>query len=288
MKHAFWTSTQWLATLVCGVALFVPGQVIGSGGSSGNTIEINMEAPCCSSASTALDNDITIMSYVSDEGYLFDYFIYAASVSEVEYEGTPNKLRAITAHESQVGDPGVYNIQDEDGDGATISETDKEMFADRILNTWNNSNINAYVHRRTNAHFSCIVEFEETIYDNSPLSDAVGELLVFEISGNSWVQIEAIDEFGEVLGSPVVVGNYLKISPENIYTRKYSDDGDPQNGYYEVKAITVDLSDLGVNNARLFRVRSPEHPPGGGDIKACFRVIGIKTSLLPTATMVFD
>lgn len=60
------------------------------------------------------------------------------------------------------------------------------------------------------------------------------------------------------------------------------------NGEYEIRAIGVDLSDLGVTQARIIRFRTPENPPGMGDIKASIRVIGVKTATLPTAAMVFD
>ncbi|MDG2199711.1 MAG: hypothetical protein P8K80_00825 [Phycisphaerales bacterium] len=264
-------------------------QTTGSGGcGGGNTIEIHVETPCCGSPYDARDGDVLIRSVVWDDDSEFDQFIFASGVSDVEYEGTADKLRIITAHESAVGTPGVFSIQDEDGDGNSISETDKELFADRILNAWNHENINSYIHRRSKDHFSCVVEYEETIRDNSPLEDEIGELIVFEVSGNSWLQIEAMDEDNNVIGTPIVVGNYKKVYPDRLYTRKYSNNGDPLCGNYEIRALGVDLSDLGVNEARKFRFSKPTHPGGGGDIKASIRVVGVKTSTLPTAAMVFD
>lgn len=288
MNNSTWLTHAVLIVTSAGTVSMLSSSSTGYGGTSGSTIHIDVESDCCSTPSSALENDIVLKSYTSEQGEQFDQFIYASSVTDVEYEGTADKLRSITGHQCTLGTPGVFNIQDEDGDGSSVSPEDMSLFAARILDTWSTPNINAYIHRRTNAHFSCTVEFEEDIFDNSPFSDLAGELLVFEISGNSWVQIEALDENGEIMGSPVVVGNYSKIAPYNLYTRKYDDDGNPQTGQYEIKAIAVDLSDLGVNRVRTLRVRSPENPPGGGDIKACFRVIGVKTSTLPTTSMVFD
>lgn len=259
-----------------------------NGTGHGSTIEITVSTPCCSNPSLAKEDDQLLQSVTWDDGTVCDEFVYASAVTDVAYEGSTNKLRVITGHESTVGDPGVFHVQDEDGDGSSVSSEDLALFEDRILNAWNHNNINAYVHRRTNALFSFIVEYEETLVDNNPGDDDIGELLVFEISGNSWVQIEAVDEDGNVRGTPLVVGNYLKISPYNLYTRKYDNDGDPSVGHYDIKAIGVDLSDLGVTEAKRFRVRSPESPPGGGDIKACFRVVGVKTFDAPTGSMVFD
>jgi len=280
-----------LATIALGTTLLLAAQTIGSGncnGGHGNTIEIHVDTPCCSSPYAARDNDVLLQRVVWDDGSEFDEFIFATNVSDVQYEGGLNKLRIITGHAGAVGTPGVYAIQDEDGDGGSISETDKQLFADRILNAWNHDNINSYIHRRSKEHFSCVVEYEETIRDNSPLGDDIGELIVFEVSGNSWLQIEALDENGSVLGTPIVVGNYKKVYPDRLYTRKYANNGSPLCGSYEIKAIGVDLSDLGVNEARFFRFSKPEHPGGGGDIKASIRVVGVRTSTVPTAAMVFD
>lgn len=288
MNNSTWITHAAIIVTSAGAVSMLSSSSTGYGGSCGSTIHIDVEANCCSSPSSALEDDIVIKSYTSDQGEQFDQFIFASSVTGVEYEGTADKLRSITGHQCTLGTPGVFPIQDEDGDGSSVSEVDKTLFAARILDTWSTPNINAYIHRRTNAHFSCTVEFEEDIFDNSPFSDLAGELLVFEISGNSWVQIEALDDDGEIMGTPLVVGNYSKIAPNNLYTRKYSNNGSPLCGAYEIKAIAVDLSDLGVNRVRTLRVRSPENPPGGGDIKACFRVIGVKTSTLPTTSMVFD
>ena len=49
----------------------------------------------------------------------------------------------------------------------------------------------------------------------------------------------------------------------------------------------VDLSDLGVNEVRSIRVSTPTNA-GGSDIKASFRIVGVRTSTVPTAAMVFD
>jgi hypothetical protein len=278
----------FLTPAIAVTTIFFCSQTIGSGGCGGgnsSTIEIHVETPCCGDPYGARDGDVLIRSVVWEDGSEFDQFIFASDVTDVEYEGSGNKLRIITGHESSVGTPGVFSIQNEDGDGSSVSETDKELFADRILNAWNHENLNSYIHRRTSAHFTCTVEYEETIRDNSPLEDDIGELIVFEVSGNSWLQIEALDDEGNAIGTPLVVGNYHKVYPERLYTRKYSNNGSPLCGSYEIRALGVDLSDLGVNEARKFRFSNPNH---NGDIKASIRVVGVKTSTLPTAAMVFD
>ena len=274
--------------LGCILGLGQPLDAGGCNGGGGSTIEIHVDTPCCSNPSNANTNDILIQSVVWDDGTTHDQFILAAAVSDVQYEGPTNRLRVITGHNSNVGDPGVFHAEDEDGDGTTISETDLDLFANRILNAWNHENINAYIHRRSKKFFSCTVEFEETLWDNDTGSDDIGELIIFEISGNSWIQVEVLDEAGLVIGTPLVVGNYRKVAPYPLYTKKYNNCGSPMNGQYEIRAIGVDLSDLGVTQARTIRFRSPDTPPGSGDIKASIRVVGVKTSTLPTSAMVFD
>ncbi|MAB83807.1 MAG: hypothetical protein CMJ24_10300 [Phycisphaerae bacterium] len=275
---------------VMGTTIVFSSQTIGSGGCNGggSSIEIHVETPCCGSVYDARDSDVLIRSVVWDDGSEFDQFIYASDVTEVEYEGSNNRIRVITAHESDVGDPGVFNIQDEDGDGSNISSEDRDSFADRILNAWNHDNINAYIHNRSRDRFSCIVEYEETIRDNSPLQDDIGELIVFEVSGNSWVKIEAIDEDGSVMGNAVTIGNYQHVYPDRIYTRKYSNTGTPLCSSFEVFAVGLDLSELGVSEARRFRFSSAEQANGNGNLKPSIRVVGVRTSTVPTAAMVFD
>ena len=282
-------SRRVLIAAASGTAIALASQTTGFGGGcgGGSSIEINVESPCCSDPSNAKEDDVLIRSVVWDDGSEFDEFVFASSVSDVQYEGPSNRLRVITGHDCEVGDPGVFNIQDEDGNGSSISSEDLSLFADRILNAWNHENLNAYIHRRSSAYFSCTVEFEEIIRDNSPLADEIGELIIFELSGNSKIQIEALDEAGEVIGTPVVIEDYKKVSPERLYTRKYSNSGNPLCGSYELKATGLDLSDLGVNEVKTLRFRSPESSCGS-DVKASFRVVGVKTSSLPTAAMVFD
>ena len=279
-----------LATIALGTTLLLAAQTVGSGncnGGHGSTIEIHVDTPCCSSPYGARDNDVLLRRVVWDDGSEFDEFIFASDVRDVVYSGPNHKLRVITAHKSQTGDPGVFPIQNEDGNGSSTSEQDRQLFADRILEAFNHENLNAYVHRRTSSDFSCVIEFEESIRDNSPLADDIGELLVLEMSGNSKLQIDALDEQGAPIGSPVVVEGYKRVAPDRLYTRKYSNNGNPLCGSFEWKAIGVDLSDLGVNEVRAIRVSTPTNA-GGSDIKASFRIVGIRTSTVPTAAMVFD
>ncbi|MEE2681749.1 MAG: hypothetical protein VX641_05180 [Planctomycetota bacterium] len=284
------TSTWSLATISLGTTLLLSPVGIGGGGCNNNhggTIEVHVESPCCGDPSYAREDDLLLRRIVWDDGSEFDDFILASDVRDVEYSGPNNRVRVITGHQCETGDPGVYPINTEDGNGAGTSGQDRQLFADRILNAFNHLNLNAYVHRRTCSDFSCVIEFEETIRDNSPLSDEIGELLVMEVSGNSWIRLEAVDAQGNSLGTPYVIEQYRRISPERLYTRRYSNSGSPLCSYYEWKATGVDLSDLGVNELRSIRVSTPSNA-GGSDIKASFRIAGIRTSTVPTAAMVFD
>ena len=291
-------NTQWnplssvwsLTTLSLGTTLLLSPQGIGSGGCNGNhggTIEIHVESPCCGDPSHAREDDLLLRRVVWDDGSDFDEFIFASEVRDVVYSGPNHRVRVITGHECQTGDPGVHPIQNEDGNGSGTSSLDRRLFADRILGAFNHENLNAYVHRRTCADFSCVIRFEETIRDNSPLSDEVGELLVLEMSGNSWIQIEAVDDQGNTVGTPYVIDHYRRIAPERLFTRRYSNSGSPLCGSYKWKAIGVDLSDLGVNALENLKVSTPSNT-GGADVKASFRIAGIRTSTTPTAAMVFD
>ena len=216
--------------------------------------------------------------------------VYVDAVRDVEYEGPTRKLRVVTGPDSEVGAPGVFDIEDGDGNAGSISTQDHMIFADRILNAWNHNNLNAYVDLRSSSHYSFTVDFESTIRDNSPLEDDVGELIIFEVSGNSIVQIEALDESGQVIGTPVIVGygnEWKQIAPDRLYVGRYDNQGSPRCGSFEYKATGVDLTDLGVMELNTLRISRPTNA-GCSDVRADTRIVGVKTSIVPTAAMVFD
>lgn len=282
------TSTPFAAATAIGSILGFVHPVDGGGCNGGGpTIEIHVNTPCCSSPSGAKHDDILLQYVVWEDGTMSDQFIYAAGVRDVEYDGPNGKFRVITGPNCSVGDPGVHDIEDEDGNGGSISELDKTMFADRILNAWNHENLNAYVDLRSSSHYAFTVDFEEVIRDDSPLADDVGELLVFEVSGNSIVKLEAMNEAGQVIGQPVIIEDWKRVAPDRLYVGRYTNNGTPRCGSYEYKAIGVDISEFGVTQLMSLRVSRPSNS-GCADTRADTRIIGVKTAIMPTAAMVFD
>ena len=271
-------------------AITHPVDGFGGGCSGGSTIEIHVETPGHNSPSSAKHADILLQYVTWPDGTSIDEFIYVDDVRDVEYEGPTRKMRAITGPDSEVGSPGVFDIEDGDGNSGSVSSQDLSLFADRILNAWNHNNLNGYIDLRSNAHYSFTVDFEATIRDNSPLEDDVGELLIFEVAGNSIVQIEALDEQGQTIGTPVIVGygsEWKRVAPERLYVGRYANNGSPRCGSFEYKATGVDLTDLGVMELNTLRISRPTNA-GCSDVRADTRIVGVKTSIVPTAAMVFD
>ena len=203
----------------------------------------------------------------------------------------PGNRGVVTGPDSEVGAPGVFDIEDGDGNAGSISTQDHMIFADRILNAWNHNNLNAYVDLGRAHIIRSRSISESTIRDNSPLEDDVGELIIFEVSGNSIVQIEAaLDESGQVIGTPVIVGygnEWKRIAPDRLYVGRYDNQGSPRCGSFEYKATGVDLTDLGVMELNTLRISRPTNA-GCSDVRADTRIVGVKTSIVPTAAMVFD
>ena len=271
-------------------AIVQPVDGFGGGCSGGSTIEIHVETPGYNDPSSAKHSDVLLQYVTWPDGTSIDEFIYVDGVRDVEYEGPTRKMRVITGPYSEVGDAGVFDIEDGDGNSSSISTQDLSLFADRILNAWNHNNLNAYVDLRSNSHYSFTVDFEATIRDNSPLEDDVGELLIFEVAGNSIVQIEALDEQGQPIGTPLIVGvgsEWKRVSPERLYVGRYANNGSPRCGSFEYKATGVDLTDLGVMELNTLRISRPTNA-GCSDVRADTRIVGVKTSIVPTAAMVFD
>ena len=271
-------------------AISQPVDGFGGGCSGGSTIEIHVETPGHNAPASAKHADILLQYVTWPDGTAIDEFVYVDAVRDVEYEGPTRKLRVVTGPDSEVGTPGVFDIEDGDGNAGSISTQDVTIFADRILNAWNHNNLNAYVDLRSSSHYSFTVDFESTIRDNSPLEDDVGELIIFEVSGNSIVQIEALDESGQVIGTPVIVGygnEWKRIAPDRLYVGRYANNGSPRCGSFEYKATGVDLTDLGVMELNTLRISRPTDA-GCSDVRADTRIVGVKTSIVPTAAMVFD
>jgi len=271
--------------------LFAARSAGGSGGCNGGgeTIEINVETPCCSDPASAKHEDILLEYVTWPDGTIIDQFIYASAVRDVEYEGPIGKFRVITGPDSTVGSPGVFGIEDEDGNGDSISNEDRDLFAQKILAANNHRNLNAYVDVRSSSHYAYTIEFEEPLRDNSPFLDDVGELIIFEVAGNSIVQLQAMNAVGQPIGDPITIeqNDWKNVSPERLYVGRYSNSGAPRCGSYEYKATSVDLTTLGVTELSSIRISPPENA-GCSDVRADTRVVGVKTSIMPTAAMVFD
>ena len=105
-----------------------------------------------------------------------------------------------------VGRPGAHWLSDAES---------TEAFAGRVLDAFENRNLNHYFDIGGRPTFSFVIAFQRAVRDDDPtVSDAHGELLFLERGregGNSWLTMQAVDAFG------VPLGPELAVSPEETY-----------------------------------------------------------------------
>ena len=98
-----------------------------------------------------------------------------------------------------------------------------------------------------------------------------------------------LDDDLEPAGVPVEVRavNLASIQPEKVWVGRWNQSGQPQSGTYEAKLYAIDLTQLGVTNARFFKVTT--NISGGGEASADLKILAVDTSPAPAAqTKNFD
>ncbi|MEM9064503.1 MAG: hypothetical protein AAGB51_03325 [Planctomycetota bacterium] len=235
-----------------------------------------------------IGGDVMLTEVRLPDGMYYDQFIHAASIDEFYFAGGSGKLRVIAGVDT-TDTEGSFKLEDLDGNSSSVSQDDLALFNDRALSAFQNDNLNNYVDISGNYEFSCVVTFSRTVRDNDPAPDATPEILYFERGSggsNSWLVIEALDEHGNVMGTPRVMAPSEAVAsdpPAMVDTHDSS--LQPRNSPQEMTAVPVDLSELGVEQLDRLRMRTPVNgvdmwngsPWTGGEIAPDFKLMVVQT-----------
>jgi hypothetical protein len=155
----------------------------------------------------------------------------------------------------------------------SAATTGRQRLAQRLAESQGDADLGHLVEIPAGA-YSFILEFEQTVHDSEPALDDVGELLVFERgrgAGDSWFLLEAVDEKGQSVGRPQLVGPrelHSTVPPSHVRVGRSRTE--------EVGAAAIDLTRLGVPSLRFLRVSSPHLGRNGfvgGDIAADLKIL---------------
>jgi len=219
----------------------------------------------------------------------FDSFHYVSRVTDFQYNGDPGTLRITVGPDCSSG-AAPHRIEDGDGDPSSVSETDLEIFNAHATEAFNNVNLNHFVdiQHSGSAQFSCILEFDELVKDDSILDDDVPEIIYFERGsggGNSFLTIEALDADGNVVGRPLLIGpdDGIHCTPAAMVATLNNDL--TYRGEQEMTGVAIDMSDLGVVAFQRLRARTPVSTDldrngvaySGGEVEADFKLVVVQT-----------
>ena len=171
-----------------------------------------------------------------------------------------------------VGRPGAHWLSDAES---------TEAFAGRVLDAFENRNLNHYFDIGGRPTFSFVIAFQRAVRDDDPtVSDAHGELLFLERGregGNSWLTMQAVDAFG------VPLGPELAVSPEETYptTPVFS----VRTASQKIGGLAIDVSRLGVPAVQYLklsetRAEDPGYEPlytTGIDFQPDFKLMAVIT-----------
>jgi hypothetical protein len=219
----------------------------------------------------------------------YDRFHYVSRVTDFQYNGAPGTLRITVGPDCSSGAV-PHRIEDGDGNSSSISATDLAIFNDHATAAFNNVNLNHFVDIQNSgsARFSCVLEFDELVKDDSILDDDVPEIIYFERGsggGNSFLTIEALDADGNVVGRPLLIGpdDGIHCTPPAMVATLNNDLS--FKGQQEMTGVAIDMSDLGVVAFQRLRARTPVSSDrdrngvaySGGEVEADFKLVVVQT-----------
>lgn len=280
-----------LAAAVAAVPMLGAAPPSGSSSAAAPRPAIYTATPGYGNPRDAVGADVLLDRIVFEDGVTVQstQFIYPGEVEAVVYNGPVDKFRTMNGPLASVGTPGVKYIEDMDGNGASISAQDRELFAAQMEATWANNNLNNRIHLHAQSVYSFVVDLETTVWDSDFALDMRPEIFVFEDQGNSVMTIQPLDEDGANIGTAVEVRavDIRSITPNKVWVGRFAENGALQSGTYELKMFCVDLTRLGVAHVRRLKITTAIGT--GGEASADLKIIAVDTSPAPAAqTMTFD
>ena len=289
-------ATAILGSMACAMFVLTPrGVASGSSGSSGSSSSTRPSlytlTPGFSDSRDAVNKDVLLDRIVFPDGTVVReaQFVYPSSVTNMQYNGPIDRFRRQNGQLATVGAPGMVYIDDLDGNGASVSQQDLDLFCNEMATVWGNNNLNNRILLQSQAGYSFIVGLRTRIWDSNWGNDDRPELFVFEDQGNSVMTIQALGDALEPVGTPVEVRavDLGSIQPNKVWVGRWNQNGQPQSGTYEAKLCAIDLSRLGVTSGRFFKITTDVW--GGGEASADLKIIAVDTSPGPAAqSLTFD
>ncbi|MFZ9915614.1 MAG: hypothetical protein ACO3IB_09830 [Phycisphaerales bacterium] len=290
------TSLSILALAVAGTAAMTPqsgssGGGGGGGGSSSERPKIHIVTPGFENPRDAVIADVLVdrIEYADGVRIGANQFVYPGQILNFLYTGPLERLRVMNGPQATVGAPGVSYIEAQDGNPASISVQDRNLFCGKVEQALGNNNVNNRVHLAAQSGYSFIVGLESRFWGRHFSLDNRPELFIFEEQGNSVMTIQPLDDDLQPIGTAVEVRavDIASIQPEKVWVGRFNNAGQPQSGTYELKMFSVDLTRLGVTHLKYFALTT--QISGGGEASADFKIIAVDTSPAPAAqTMTFD
>lgn len=267
------------------------GSSEGSGSTSSSLPQLYTLTPGYSNPRDAVNKDVLLDRIVFADGVTVreDQFVYPTSVTNMQYDGPIDRFRRQNGQIATVGPQGIAYIDDLDGNGASVSPQDLNLFCNEMVTVWGNNNLNNRILLQSQAGYSFIVGLRTRIWDSNWGNDNRPELFVFEDQGNSVMTIQALSDSLQPVGTAVEVRavDLVSIAPNKVWVGRWNQNGQPQSGTYEAKLCAIDLSRLGVTSGRFFKITT--NVSGGGEASADLKIIAVDTSPGPAAqSMNFD
>lgn len=204
----------------------------------------------------------SILRYIDfGNGFLYEQFIYVKSVENFEHEGSPGSSRIVAGPESEAHSP-KHRLGNADGNPDDVTSFDRDAFADSIRLCFRNSNLNNCLDNNgSEPYFSFEMTLDRELRDNDIEPDGIGEIIYFDrgpTGANSFMIIEAIDADGNVLGNPLLISpaDLAETTPK-AESGTFDDDLNYSNKSEKFGAVSIDLSELGVQRVSRLRVRQP-------------------------------
>ncbi len=232
--------------------------------------------------------DVTVGSVYFGPGLELNDFITAQRAEHIHIDGNPDAVRIVRGPTATAPTP-TMTVGAFDGTPSLLSREDMTRAAKPLAAAATSTNLNQLIDIEQTCEFSMDLIFDVELEDNCAGPDILPELICFERSAGragDAITIQAVDENGLEVGSPIVVGaepgtDCTPRADAAVYDRKLK-----LAGYESVTFVPVDLSTLGVTSAKRIRVRTPragDHLPDGTPFTGApgqpdFKVLALRTS----------
>jgi hypothetical protein len=241
-----------------------------------------VSGPVVESADSGGYGDLRLDAVEMPDGERTTRFVFARRISGLVFDGPVGRLRLIAGQRGADSWADVLGLEAQDGDRTNVSQRDQTLFAERMLDAFDNPWLNEHVELSGNYRYEFTIEFEQTMVDDDAREDSFGEVICFERgagAGNSWLRMQAVDENGAAQGEAIIVSPHeFRGTTPPAHVGLFDELGARRNETEELGGATIDLTRLGVAELRFLKVSSPVAGHDGftgGETAADFKILGV-------------